>query len=408
MQGGADKGHILMKFEIIEVLMLLGSVQGIILALTLLFRKSRHRLLDLPFAIVLLIIAYELFLFAFMKSGNIIQFFPALVGTSFPMTFLIGPLYYIHVRSLLEGRLQLRLYDVFHLVPWLYVIYELSPFILASNTAKILHIHYVHLNSQPHALSNQTLFYVWFNLIVMAIYFYITQQLLMKKEQELSLVSSNAGVMENLIRLRKLTIGYGVYVLGFGVVATCLSMMKTYGVIIDGYWMIFKSIIIYAIGYQRFQFVTGSIPLPMANDPSLANASNDFRMENEAQSDDEKYRKSGLSMDQANYYYDRLCKMMETDQIYRESELKLSTLADSLSITPNQLSQTINQCAGKSFYDFVNGYRIEHAKQLLKTKPDETVLDIALSVGFSNKATFNRVFKQFTQMTPTTFIRQEI
>jgi AraC-like DNA-binding protein len=74
-----------------------------------------------------------------------------------------------------------------------------------------------------------------------------------------------------------------------------------------------------------------------------------------------------------------------------------------LSITPNQLSQIINQQAGKSFYEFVNEYRIDYAKHLLKQHPDKTVLDIALAAGFGNKATFNRVFKQHTRITPTGF-----
>jgi AraC-like DNA-binding protein len=74
-----------------------------------------------------------------------------------------------------------------------------------------------------------------------------------------------------------------------------------------------------------------------------------------------------------------------------------------LSITPNQLSQIINQQASKSFYEFVNKYRIDHAKRLLKEHPNKTVLDIALAVGFSSKPTFNRVFKQHTGTTPTGF-----
>ncbi len=391
-----------MKFEVIEILMLLGSGQGVILAFAFLTKQSRYRFPNLLFAIALLIVAYELFLYAFMKSGNIIRILPSIVGTSFPISFLIAPLYYFYVRGLVEGGLRLRLYDLLHLAPCIYMIRESLPFILSPNSVKIGYVYSVYFNNKPRELSDQVLFYVWLNLAVMIIYFYFAQRSILKKEHEIGLVSADAGTMEHLIQLRKLTIGYGLYVLGFGVVATSLSILKSYGVIIDAYWMIFKSMFIYAIGYHNFQAGARSFPIHMDHAYVHTGKQSEF----EFSEHNEKYRKSGLSMDQANYYYAKLCGLMEIEQVYLESELRLSTLAETLTISPNQLSQIINQCAQKSFYDFVNEYRINHAKQLLKSETKKTVLDIALSVGFNNKATFNRVFKQHTQMTPTSFSRQ--
>jgi transcriptional regulator GlxA family with amidase domain len=124
--------------------------------------------------------------------------------------------------------------------------------------------------------------------------------------------------------------------------------------------------------------------------------------------DEGKYRRSGLSAEQAGHYFSRLCELMESGQVYTEADLRLSNLAQQLSVTPNQLSQIINQQAGKSFYDFVNEYRVNHAIQLLKEHPHKTVLEVALAVGFGNKVTFNRVFKQHTRATPTDFKRWEV
>ena len=35
-------------------------------------------------------------------------------------------------------------------------------------------------------------------------------------------------------------------------------------------------------------------------------------------------------------------------------------------LSPNVVSQAINECAGVNFFDFVNRYRVEEAKRLLE------------------------------------------
>ena len=57
-----------------------------------------------------------------------------------------------------------------------------------------------------------------------------------------------------------------------------------------------------------------------------------------------------------------------------------------------------------NFYDFINKYRVEEAKKLLiEDIHNYKILAIAYEVGFNSKATFNRVFKKFTELTPSEF-----
>jgi AraC-like DNA-binding protein len=57
-----------------------------------------------------------------------------------------------------------------------------------------------------------------------------------------------------------------------------------------------------------------------------------------------------------------------------------------------------------NFYDFVNKYRVEEAKRLLlDNNRNYKIIAIAYEVGFNSKATFNRVFKKFTGLTPSDF-----
>jgi AraC-like DNA-binding protein len=388
------------SFDFIEVLMLLGAGQGLLLAVGLFGKPGRNQAANFLLAAVILIAAYQLFLFAFMKSGNVIPHLLALTGTAFPLSFLIGPLYYLYVRSLLEGRLRFRLYDVLHMGPCLYMFHRSLPFLLSPNSVKIGYIRSVYMANTPGELSADVLFNVWFNLILMAVYFFLAYGSISRHERDARQSSSNAGTIVYLADLRKLTIGYGIYVLGFGVTATALSVLKSYGIMVDAIWNLAKSGFIYVVGYQA---LTNKFPLEEVS------AMRESEQTREVDSVDEgKYRRSGLSDEQARHYFAQLCELMETRQVYTDSELGLSNLAEQLSITPNQLSQIINQQAGKSFYEFVNEYRIDYAKHLLKQHPHKTVLDIALAAGFGNKATFNRVFKQHTRITPTGFKQYEV
>ncbi|MDU7963827.1 MAG: helix-turn-helix transcriptional regulator [Clostridium perfringens] len=54
---------------------------------------------------------------------------------------------------------------------------------------------------------------------------------------------------------------------------------------------------------------------------------------------------------------------------------------------------------GQTFINFLNNYRIEKSKNLLKDL-DLSLLDIAHKVGFSNQSYYCTVFKKFTNLTP--------
>ena len=90
---------------------------------------------------------------------------------------------------------------------------------------------------------------------------------------------------------------------------------------------------------------------------------------------------------------------------YLDSQLTLQDLAEELAISPHNLSEVINTQAGKNFYDFVNGYRVEEAKRRLRDPrhANLTILAVATDSGFNSKATFNAFFKRSTGQTPSQY-----
>lgn len=90
-------------------------------------------------------------------------------------------------------------------------------------------------------------------------------------------------------------------------------------------------------------------------------------------------------------------------QLYQNSDLTLAGLSESLNESPHYVSQVISQDLGSSFYELLNARRIEEAKRLLREAPTETVLTIAMRVGFNSKSAFHTAFRRFTGTTPTEF-----
>ena len=123
-----------------------------------------------------------------------------------------------------------------------------------------------------------------------------------------------------------------------------------------------------------------------------------------------KYQSSSLKDEEMRKIFKCIKELFTKEELYSNPELKVYDLARQLNVTTHNISQTINSKADKTFYDFVNEYRVAHLKQLL-TDPDMqhyTILGLGLESGFNSKTSLNRVFKQHTGMSPGTFRRMQL
>lgn len=115
--------------------------------------------------------------------------------------------------------------------------------------------------------------------------------------------------------------------------------------------------------------------------------------------------KSNVTDERMEEMVRKIVSAMENDKLYQETELTLHQLATHLQHPSHQVSQAINDGLNKSFYDLVNGYRVDEAKRLLLNPKNRsfTILSVGFEAGFNSKTTFNTVFKKFTGLTPTEF-----
>lgn len=89
------------------------------------------------------------------------------------------------------------------------------------------------------------------------------------------------------------------------------------------------------------------------------------------------------------------------EENYR-SDISREGLAAAVGLNANYMGTLFKTYTGKKINDFINELRIREATLRLE-KNDEKIIDIALSVGFESLATFNRIFKQQTGVTPSEY-----
>lgn len=110
------------------------------------------------------------------------------------------------------------------------------------------------------------------------------------------------------------------------------------------------------------------------------------------------------SLDQA--LFDHLERLMKTEQMYLQHELKMIDVANSLEVSEYKVGRLIREHSLQAnFNQYINHHRIQHAKKLL-TDPSckhWPVLVVSLESGFASLAPFNRAFKYEQNCTPNQY-----
>jgi AraC-like DNA-binding protein len=106
--------------------------------------------------------------------------------------------------------------------------------------------------------------------------------------------------------------------------------------------------------------------------------------------------------------YQRLMYLMKNKKPYLDPDISIEKLSNMLRVNENELSGLLNRRLHQNFFEFINLYRIETFKEQVLNPSNEryTIISIAFECGFNSKATFNRVFKNFTNLTPVEYKRK--
>lgn len=102
----------------------------------------------------------------------------------------------------------------------------------------------------------------------------------------------------------------------------------------------------------------------------------------------------------------RINEVMESQKPYLNSGLKVSDVAGLLGVHSNRISACINSQTNCSFVQYVNQYRIDYAKRLMRESPGKKISAVWMESGFGTEQTFFKIFKAATGMSPKEWILQ--
>lgn len=386
---------------VISIIFLLGGVHGLCLATLLAFKKVNafpNRLLSL----LMLVFSIDLGMAA-VHTSDWITSYPHLVGIDYPLTLLYGPLLFLYVKSLSKSLEGLSKRDMLHFLPFLLLLLYMMPFYFEMPAVKL------QMLGSPVQNSRSFWFVVINHLKVIhgvgyigVVVWYLHRYRKSLKHTYSTMEKVNLDWLRNFIAAASVLASIATVihivstfeatvVLGFG--------EKIYGEIT----LLAVTLFVYGIGYMGLNqpevFVnpsalSGTSPGTVQPDRAHINTSSSVS-----------YQKSGLDETTALRQLELLVQAMEEEKIYRQSDLNLSDLADTLELSPHNVTEIINRYLGKNFYDFVNAYRVNEVKRRLDDPAfrNLTLLAIGLEAGFNSKSTFNSVFKKSTGLTPSQY-----
>lgn len=369
--------------------------QGFLVTLFLSLKKNKA--FHLPLIVFLFLSSTE-FTFQFLHVSGIIRNYPVLIYSNEPFTVLKGALIFLYIRNNYHGKVMYYKTDWLFLLPFVVYVYYYSCYYLLSDAQKI-----EEYNTFLHEGIGMTENLLeWTFEIVVTIPFIVAAIFLLKKT-EIKVKNEFSNVANfNYAIARKLLLGVMVvYLFEITTIVMCyfgFENCELFNTI--GYGV--AAILLYLLGYDALIREQNQ----MLQMPTLQNEQVlDFEVQEKVLPSQEKYKKNILTAQQIVLIGQKLTQAMEVEKLYRNPDIRLTTLAETLGENPNNVSQVINQLFGQNFYDFINTARIKEAKILLKSSLYDhlTVEAIGQEVGFRSKSTFYASFKKLTSLTPVDY-----
>ncbi len=109
-----------------------------------------------------------------------------------------------------------------------------------------------------------------------------------------------------------------------------------------------------------------------------------------------------IDIEQLKRYADDMVNYLNSSEAFLNPNLTLQEVAVAMNVSPKRLSKSINTILGKTFFEMINGLRIEKAKRMLPgyKSSNQTLDSISSQCGFNSSITFSNVFKKMTGVTP--------
>lgn len=371
------------KYSFLEIAAFTGIFLVLFLALFLLTVKTKHKLANW-------LLSFFLFTNAVDACKFLMRDFPVnfinLEAFRWSINYLVPASFYLYVLSVCFSKFRLKPKHLWHTIPFIaFNLYMTYGIYIEDRASKINFINA--LSESPIMQFFHILFEVLFQV------YFIASFLVIRKSKTVYLENYTNPNISILNALYKITILY--YVLHFLVLIRWLvtfffgvGELRQWIVILDGFAFFFCTCWYLFVALNKPEFFRG-VNAQLKPIVELI----------------PKQKPSPAIDDQKNKQILALKEFMIEKEPYLDSSLTIQDLAEQVKMPVKDLSALINLYMNKHFFDFINEYRIEKAKEILKDslQKDVTILEILYQVGFNSKSSFSTSFKKYTGKTPTDF-----
>ncbi|WP_286232962.1 helix-turn-helix domain-containing protein [Thalassotalea sediminis] len=399
-----------MNITVLSVIYFVAFSHALMIAIVL-WQRSAPRNAGRMLAGVMLILAYKLFEGGATYSG-FYRYIPHLLDLMPGMVLLLGPVFYGYVRKM-SGLPSFTWGQwLLHFAPWLILW-------LLFNSANVFRSAELKIAMWDNVIASDSKYQANYPLPVVLLligiklhlttYLALATMRLQKFSRTLyNLRSDNSG--EIIIQLKGLVIAF---ILLEALWVSLFIAQQYYSAITLGQvsqsWLLFISIIVLAMGFVGLK--QPSI-IFTKEEQQISNISEETSQNKQVGIQDNdgnqvKYIHSALPDSTASEIAKQIKTVLTSQQLYLNEKLALTDLAQVLEIKSHTISQVINQYMKTNFYKLVNGFRVQHAADLLEdTKLAWPIERIALESGFSNRVTFNKAFKEQMNCTASHYKKQ--
>jgi len=371
------------SLNLISLICIIGSFEGIYLGIFLCIKKSAKFRSNFWLGILVLSVTTFILSGAVYRVG-LLPDFPHVVHLHMVTMMLMGPTAYLYVRSCTQKDFEMRPILWLHFLPALVAVAYHLPFYLQPAEDKILAFFKYFLEGELGVPRIITLL----KILHPAIYFIICIRLVLEYRKHLSNTASYIDTTFHRWLLFFCTI---LLLPMFAVIVFAITSFEVFSGT-----TYFAGIFIFILAVHTAAMVKPDLFQTFPHQMLLPESS-------EVQK--QKYERSNLQEAQKEQYITKLKAFVELEKPYQAPDFTIAQLSEKVNIPSHYLSQVINEKLGNSFLDFINGYRVKTAQEMLINPKfgHYTIMAIAYDAGFNAKSTFYAVFKKHTGLTPSAY-----
>jgi AraC-like DNA-binding protein len=400
-----------LNFSLFEVLVIIGVTQGFVIAGMVWMNKKRN---TSKLLLSFILVVFNLLCIRILILTTGLWQTPSLRYLPLAAELAIQPLIWLYTVSLVKPGFRLKKAHLVHFIP----------FALSMGYSVFIYIAVV--PQQQLGVKDAIADSFYFNevkeaedylaVISAVLYWALGLRLVMRYRRWLYNNISDTGY-PTYAWLKNVALLIGVLIAGLAT-DIILDYFFHFGARHFLHWQVFfgyLAVLIYYLGFRGFQLpdrqprVTKAegrqeeLPLETGY-PGQPGANIASPAEQSISSNEE----TGLPDEKIRQVKEAITKALEVNGLYLDPELNLQKLAKAINTSPAIASAVINSSFRKSFRNLVNEYRVEKVKLRLKDPASGrlSILGIAYECGFNSEASFYRIFKSATGISPKEYIKQ--